>query len=123
MQPGIRSLAMNIQHGLKQFESPWFKQRIREAEAAGEERFFSTEDVAAFTADVVQGHFRRLQDDGRITGEWIVFAKYEGQNYYLSLATHDRTTHQHIRQHIDAICVQEFPFLKTQMASETDGTA
>ena len=26
---------------------------------------------------------------GKLTGEWIVFQEYEGENYYLTLAAHD----------------------------------
>jgi predicted transcriptional regulator len=48
----------------------------------------------------------------RLTGEWIVFAKHEGRNYYLTLATHDKTTHEHERQQIENICYREFPFLE-----------
>lgn len=27
---------------------------------------------------------------GRITGDWIVYGKHEGLNYYLALATHEQ---------------------------------
>lgn len=112
MQPGIASLAMNIQHGLKRFGIPYVQQKVREAAEAGEERFFTIEDIAPIANDAVQGNWQRLREADRLTGEWIVFAKYEGKNYYLTLATHDKTTHEHERQQIENICCREFPFLE-----------
>lgn len=34
------------------------------------------------------GYFERAQQ-GRLTGDWIVFAQHEGAKYYLDLATHE----------------------------------
>ena len=112
MQPGMASLAMNIQHGLKQFGIPYLQQKVREAQQAGEERYFTIEDVVPLANDAVHGNWRRLREMERLTGEWIVFARHEGRNYYLTLATHDKTTHEHERQQIENICYREFPFLE-----------
>jgi hypothetical protein len=111
MQTGIGSLAINIQHGLKQFGIPYLQQKVREAQEAGEMRYFTVEDVAPLANDAVSGNWGRLREAERLTGEWIVFAKYEGLNYYLSLATHDNSTHENLRQQIEALCCREFPFL------------
>ena len=54
--------------------------------------------------------FEQRASDGKLTGEWIVFAKHEGKNYYLCLATH-RTSDQSIHNKIKAVCWREFPFL------------
>lgn len=48
--------------------------------------------------------------DDKLTGEWIVYAKHNGQNYYLTLATHD-TGDQEIYTQIKVACLPEFPFL------------
>jgi hypothetical protein len=45
-----------------------------------------------------------------LTGEWIVFAKHEGKNYYLCLAGHDEGD-DHIFARISDGCAYEFPFL------------
>jgi hypothetical protein len=111
MQPSLRSAALNVQHGLKEFGIPFFQQKIREAEAAEELRFVSPEHVKPIVTDLVEGNWKRLQAADKITGEWIVFAKYNGENYYLALATHDKSTHDDLRRRIDAICCREFPFL------------
>jgi hypothetical protein len=112
MQSNIASMAINIQHGLKQFGIPYLQQKVRETKEAGELRYFSVEDVGPLTRDAVHGNLERLREAERLTGEWIVFAKHQGQNYYLSLATHDKSTHEDLRRQIDAICCREFPFLE-----------
>lgn len=120
-QLGLRPLALNVQNALKKYELPYVAEKIRQAQESGEERFFTVEDAAAIANDAVQGNYARRQKSGGLTGEWIVFAKHEGKNYYLALATHDSSTHIHIRQQIDLLCMREFPFLEDLLAlSETE---
>lgn len=111
MQDGLASMAQNIQKGLTWFKSPLFKQMIRDAEDAGEERFIEPHHVPALVEDIVSGNWQRLAERQALSGEWIVFAQHEGQNYYLTIATHDSATHQHVREQIDQVCCIEFPFL------------
>lgn len=118
MQPGMASLAMNMQHGLKQYGIPYLAKKVQEAKESGEERFFTIEDVAPMASDAVQGNWHRLREAERLTGEWIVFAKHEGQNYYLTLTTHDKRTHEHERQQIENICCREFAFLEDLLRNE-----
>ena len=47
---------------------------------------------------------------GKLTGEWIVFARHEGKNYYLSLNTH-KDGDPYIRARIIEFCLEEFPFI------------
>jgi hypothetical protein len=57
---------------------------------------------------------RRKQD--KITGEWLIFAKHDGTNYYLCLNTHgagDQFIHDRIITH----CVRDFPKLAEWMAA------
>jgi hypothetical protein len=51
------------------------------------------------------------QQHGKLTGEWIVFAKHEGQNYYLCLGNHDDGDPA-VFQNVEA-CMQDFPFLRS----------
>jgi len=118
MQPGMASLAMNIQHGLKQYGIPYLAKKVQESKESGEERYFTIEDVVPMANDAVQGNWQRLREAERLTGEWIVFAKHEGLNYYLTLMTHDKTTHQHERQQIENICCREFSFLEEILRDE-----
>jgi hypothetical protein len=110
---GLASMAINIINGLKLYGLPLFNQRVREAQEAGEERYVSIEDVKPLADDAVQGNWARLATAGALTGEWIVYAQHDGKNYYLCLGTHERSGHKSLRQQIDAICCQEFPFLST----------
>jgi hypothetical protein len=115
LEDGIRSTAMNVQRGLNRHGIPLFEQRIREAEAAGEERYMSADDIPALVNDVISGNLRRLADAEALTGEWIMFAQHEGRNYYLCLATHESNTHDYVRRQIDATCCLEFPFLSSML--------
>jgi hypothetical protein len=120
MEDGIRSTAMNVQKGLDRHGMRLFEQRIREAEAADEERYLSAEDVPALVNDMIGGNLERLAAAEALTGEWIMFAQHEGRNYYLCLATHEHSTHDHIRRQIDAVCCVEFPFLSSVIARMTE---
>lgn len=111
LQDGLPSLAKNVQLALKKYGMPYFEQKISEAEEAGEERFMTAEDLMAVANDVVHGNLGRRREDEAMTGEWLLFAKHEGENYYLAVTTHDSSTHPQIRQQIDTICCHEFPFL------------
>jgi hypothetical protein len=47
---------------------------------------------------------------GKLTGEWIIFARHDGKNYYLCLNTHeagDQFVYDRIMEH----CVRDFPGL------------
>jgi len=112
MQDGIASLAMNVDKGLKILGMPYFEQKVREAEEAAETRYVTVDDIPALVNDIVSGNRQRLAEKQALSGEWIVFAKHEGQNYYLTIATHDSVMHARVREQIDQVCCYEFPFLK-----------
>ncbi len=116
LEDGARAMALNILKGLKRYSIPVFQQRIDEAKAAGAERYVMPEDIEAIATDAVHGNWMRLAAAEALTGEWIVYAQHEGQNYYLALATHDKDTHDQVRQQIDSLCCQEFPFLTDLLA-------
>lgn len=54
--------------------------------------------------------FTDRRERGALTGEWIVFAKHNGQNYYLTLGRH-KEGDQYIHQRIVAGCMKQFPFI------------
>lgn len=116
LQDGLPSLARNVQLALKRYGMPYFEQKIREAAEAGEERYMTADDLMAVANDVVHGNLGRRREDEAMTGEWLLFAKHEGQNYYLAVTTHDSSAHPQIRQQIDTICCHEFPFLTKLLA-------
>jgi hypothetical protein len=117
LEDGLSSMAINIKKGLSKYGLPLFQQRIDEAEKAGKERYVSEEDVKWLANDAVNGNWIRLVTDKALTGQWIIYAQHNGRNYYLCLGTHDKNQHESLRQQIDAICCQEFPFLRALLAS------
>jgi len=113
---GVPAVAINVRKGLGRFGLPYAAQKIKEAREAGEERFFTPEDLIAIANDVVHGHMDRLRVGQGLTGEWLVYAEHERQNYYLGLTTHDPAAHDEMRRKIDAMCCAEFPFLAELLA-------
>ena len=59
---------------------------------------------------IVKGSLDERKAKSKMTGEWIVFAKHQNQNYYLCMATHNNGDVE-IRNKIDLICCKEFEFL------------
>lgn len=108
---GIVPIAANVLKGLGRFGIPYAQQKVDEAKQTGVMGFFTAEDAKAIADDVVHGHLQRLRQKQELTGEWLVFARHEGRNYYLCLATHDTASHVDLRRQIDTVCCQEFPFL------------
>lgn len=112
LEDGRRALVFNVKKGLSKYGLPLFKQRTLEAKESGEERYVTMEDCKSLADDAVGGNWMRLASEGALTGEWIVYAQHEGENYYLCLSKHD-SGDDNTRSQIDAICCQEFPFLNT----------
>lgn len=112
LEDGLRATAINARKGLHRYGSPLFRQRMQEAQYAGEVRYVAEEDVASLAHDVAHGNWQRMASAAELTGEWIVYAQHEGANYYLCLGRHD-SGDDYLRSQIDAICCQEFPFLAT----------
>jgi len=110
-QDGISALSRTVKKGLNNYGMPLVKERVLESERSGIKRLITVEDVPSIVNDIIQGNLTRLGNDQKITGEWLIFAKYNNENYYLCLATHDESTHQEVRNQIDAVCCVEFPFL------------
>jgi hypothetical protein len=61
---------------------------------------------------VVSESFEAREQEGKLTGEWIVFAKHDGKNYYLTISTHN-TGDEVIYEQIKSVCFPQFPFLAT----------
>jgi hypothetical protein len=74
------------------------------------------EVISRSIADAIVGVYQQRALTQNLTGEWIVFARHEGQNYYLCLATHDevRANPSVLVERISG-CTGEFPFLVAQL--------
>lgn len=119
LEDGLPSMAINLQKGMRKYGIPFAQQMVEEAENSGEKRYFSEKDIPSIVHDLVEGNWKRLMSESALTGQWIIFAQHDGKNYYLCLASHT-TGDQKIRDQIDAICVQEFPFLKGVLSQTED---
>jgi hypothetical protein len=110
---GLFAMAQNLQNALSTYGIPWFQEQVRLAEESGEQRYLHATDVAAIrsiTDDAVSGNWARRSAAGRLTGEWIVFAKKDNVNFYLCLGSH-KDDQQKLRTNIDSICWAEFPLI------------
>lgn len=59
---------------------------------------------------VTHGALEERENQGKLTGEWIAFAKHQGRNYYVTLAPHT-TGDQQTFDEIKSMAYAEFPFL------------
>ncbi|CAH7269082.1 hypothetical protein VCHA54P489_430004 [Vibrio chagasii] len=65
----------------------------------------------------MSGTLDKRKARNKMTGEWVVYAKYNDDLYYLCLARHDDGD-QVIRDRIEQHCVEEFPFLSSLLSNE-----
>lgn len=114
---GVPSMATNLQRAINRYGLPWLENVVAEAQASGEERTLTEQDISQIAHDAVVGHWERLIEDSALTGEWIIFAQHQGKNHYLCLGRH-KSGDEFLRSQIDAICVREFPFLSDILPSK-----
>ncbi|WED29903.1 hypothetical protein L3V77_21080 [Vibrio sp. DW001] len=107
----IPELAQNVKNALKNYSIPYLDEQVRDAEASDEVRYITETDISAIFDDVVSGSLARRRAEQKMTGEWLVYASHEGQNYYLCLAKHDDGD-DNIRKKIDSTGMYEYPFLE-----------
>jgi len=109
---GMHSMAENIRLGLGR--------RQRKLREIIEEKYnpatahLSSETIAKNVADAITSTYIERWRGQCLTGEWIVYARHEGQNHYLCLATHNEDEVE-ILERIKRGCVDEFPFLRSQL--------
>jgi len=73
------------------------------------------EMIGELSHRVVVESLENRASDNKLTGEWIVFAKHQGQNYYLCLTTHE-SGDESIAQNIKTACLPQFAFLDTYVS-------
>lgn len=117
LEDGLPSMANNLSKGIAKFGLPWLKERVAESHSSGEKSFLTKQDCARIAHDVVVGNWQRLIEQSALTGEWLIFAKHEGKNYYLCIGKHGDD--EMSRSQIDAICLKEFPFLADALTPRT----
>lgn len=68
------------------------------------------EMIEELSQRIVEGSIEERATQGKLTGEWIVYAKEFDGNYYLGIWRHDAGD-EVIAQTIKSTCVPQFPFL------------
>lgn len=65
---------------------------------------------------IVDQQYQDNNDNKSWTGHWIIFAKYNGANYYLMLAPHSKRREKtdHLYEKMKTECEAQFPFLFTK---------
>jgi hypothetical protein len=71
-----------------------------------------------FTDRIVNKTLEQRAEDNKLTGEWIVYAKENGKNYYLGIWSH-RFGDENIAKSIQASCLHEFPFLEKYFTKDS----
>jgi len=119
---GVAAIARNVRNALSHYGIPSAVKRVREAQAAGEDRVFDHDDIARFTNEVVYENLDRREGEAKMTGEWLIFVPHDGRNYYLAIANHTdgAAGDEALRRQIDLVCVREFPFLRELLAHGGD---
>lgn len=109
-----RFIAHNIQN---QLARGGLEKLIREVFDPKVSKVATKEMIEQLSHRVVHESLDNRKDKQKMTGEWLIFAKYKGENYYLCMGTHHNEDQQ-IRNKIDVMCLREFPFLNEILASE-----
>ncbi|GGA21883.1 hypothetical protein [Dyella nitratireducens] len=81
---------------------------------AAESPVVTKEMIHELASALTHGAMEERASQKKLTGEWIVFAKHDKKNYYLTLTVHptDRTTgDQAIFDEINDMAFAQFPFL------------
>ncbi len=69
---------------------------------------------------VIEGYKNRANKNN-LTGEWLIYSKYKGMNFFLCLASHSSTTQDDlfIYEMMKHFCTKEFPFLFREESWDT----
>lgn len=114
-------MVKNLINGMNRNGLPWIEERACQVTEAGEVYYLSEEDAARIAHDAAIGNWERRSAERQFTDEWIIYAQHQGQNYYLRPENHS-DDNDWIRERIDEICTDEFPFLKDLFAASTYAT-
>lgn len=102
-----RFLPNNITRGLG---SNGLRYLFEETWAAAESSVVTKEMIAEVAHRIGNEPISKRRHQGKLTGEWLVFAKHDGKNYYLCLGTHG-VGNDFIYNRIMEHCVKDFPEL------------
>lgn len=100
-------------HNLRnQFAGGRLKTLVETILDPGKHPIVTAELINLLSHEVVTGILERREVRDKLTGEWIIFAKHAGKNYYLCLASHN-TGDQAVYSLTKSACLHQFPFLQS----------
>ena len=74
------------------------------------------EMISDLVERIVSKPYEERFKSGKLTGEWLIYAPYNGVNYYLCLAGHLQNDHE-IYQNVKNVCCREFDWLNDFLES------
>jgi hypothetical protein len=106
---GLASMAKNIDNALGKKGLDQIIRNFYNPGTAG----VPMEETAKRIANAITAKYPDRSRKRKLTGEWIIFARYENHNYYLCLGKHGDDFG--IYKNIKESCIDEFPFLSSQI--------
>lgn len=113
---GIQSLALNILKESERTDYVVSQELIDFLDSDIDRERKAQVCAASFAAAFSQKTFEKRVQRKAMTGEWIIFAKHEGKNYYLCLGQHGED--EAIIQKLKGFPLSEFPFLGETLSLE-----
>ncbi|WP_148304867.1 hypothetical protein [Castellaniella defragrans] len=107
IEPGIGSALKNIKNALQRSSPMFSSDEVDPWAASGE-----------MTQEILNMGIVERKRRHQYTGEWLIFAKYKDENYYLCIANHDTGDH-YIRSKIDQYCMSEFSWLSRVLCGKS----
>lgn len=115
-----RFLVKNIVNhwGLEYENSPKFTSLYNRVIVAENERPTEHGWQGRLAHEMTVGAYEERSRENRRTGEWIIFSKHNGKNYYLFISSHtSKEEDQDVHRFFEVLCEHEFPFLLAENAA------
>lgn len=101
------SMVLNIRN---QLGKNGVKKAIETAFDPNKGDVITREMISDFVERIVSKPYEERANSGSMTGEWLIYAPFNGVNYYLCLASHLQDDSE-IYQNIKNVCCREFDWL------------
>ncbi|WBA12873.1 hypothetical protein [Salinivibrio kushneri] len=107
----IKCIATNALNSFRKYGVPFLKNQINK------EKLISITDINSIVEDITTNNPNRRRENSQATGDWIVFARVNGENYYLCLADHPENGREDDNRIMNGIegCFHQFPFIKKEL--------
>lgn len=118
-----RFLAKNISNhwGLEYESSPKFTSLYDRITAEEDEQPTMLGWQGRLAHEMTVGAYEERSRKNRRTGEWIIFSKHNGKNYYLFISSHtSKEEDQGVHGFFKSLCEREFPFLLAENAASQE---